>query len=130
MTSTLTTTPDPGRETRGQTPRADRLRTLNLPLPVTVELDDNGRPAAVFSSRCRSTAPPLRQSPDEGEWSRTQEGHGERKTIDSQIETWRVDDEWWREPISRRYVEVVLEGGKHAVLYEDLIANNWFMQMP
>jgi hypothetical protein len=53
----------------------------------------------------------------------------ESKSIEAVIEVWRVDDEWWREVISRRYLEVVLEGGSHVVLYEDLVTGDWFMQM-
>ncbi len=45
-------------------------------------------------------------------------------------ENWRMDDEWWRQPIVRRYVEVVLEGGGRVVLFEDLITGEWFVQMP
>jgi hypothetical protein len=41
-----------------------------------------------------------------------------------------MDDEWWRQPIVRRYVEVVLEGGGRVVLFEDLITGEWFEQMP
>jgi hypothetical protein len=41
-----------------------------------------------------------------------------------------MDDEWWRQPIVRRYVEVVLEGGGRVVLFEDLITGEWFVQMP
>jgi hypothetical protein len=57
-----------------------------------------------------------------GEWT--------RKKVDSVVEVWKVDDEWWRQPISRRYVEVVMHGGKHTVLYLDLTTNEWFEQAP
>ena len=43
-------------------------------------------------------------------------------------EVWRVDDEWWRALITRRYVEVLLEGGKHVMLFEDLASHEWFLQ--
>jgi hypothetical protein len=33
-------------------------------------------------------------------------------------------------PISRRYYEVVLEGGKRVVLFEDLLTDEWFEQKP
>jgi hypothetical protein len=52
------------------------------------------------------------------------------KAVETIIETWYVDDEWWRERIARRYVEVILEGGKHVVLYEDLTGSGWYLQMP
>jgi hypothetical protein len=57
-------------------------------------------------------------------------GTGNEKRIESFGENWRMDDEWWRQPIVRRYVEVVLEGGGRVVLFEDLITGEWFVQMP
>jgi hypothetical protein len=57
-------------------------------------------------------------------------GTGNEKRIESFGENWRMDDEWWRQPIVRRYVEVVLEGGGRVVLFEDLITGEWFEQMP
>ena len=48
--------------------------------------------------------------------------------VESVGETWRVDDEWWRTPISRWYVEVMLHGGKHVMVYKDLLTGNWFSQ--
>ncbi len=56
------------------------------------------------------------------------EGDEKRWRVETVGEVWRVDDEWWRQPISRRYVEVVLEGGKHTVIFEDLNSGHWFMQ--
>lgn len=51
-----------------------------------------------------------------------------RVAVESIGEVWLVDDEWWREPIRRRYVEVMLEGGKHVVLYETLPTGEWYVQ--
>ena len=79
----------------------DRLRALNVPRRVDVELDAEGKPVAVG-----------------------------RQSVESLGETWRVDDEWWRQLISRRYREAILEGGKHVVLFEDLITGEWWMQKP
>jgi len=50
--------------------------------------------------------------------------------IESINETWRIDDEWWRQTISRLYFETMLEGGKRVVLFHDLINGHWFMQQP
>jgi hypothetical protein len=83
--------------------RADRLRALNVPRRVSVTLDAAGRPVAVTAA-----AATLR--------------------VETVGEAWRLDDEWWRQPIVRRYVEVVLEGGKRVVLYEDVATREWFMQ--
>jgi len=73
---------------------------------VEVELDERGAPIVVT----RET------------------GNGKR--VESIGETWRIDDEWWRVPIVRRYVEVILEGGGRVVLLEDLVTGEWFEQMP
>lgn len=56
------------------------------------------------------------------------DGQTVRTRVEAVGETWLVDDEWWRNPIQRRYVEVMLQGGKHIVLYEDRITNEWFEQ--
>ncbi|HXE83744.1 MAG TPA: hypothetical protein VN513_10495 [Gemmatimonadales bacterium] len=50
--------------------------------------------------------------------------------IESINETWRIDDEWWRQIISRLYYEVMLEGGKRVVLFLDLITGSWYLQQP
>lgn len=84
--------------------RADRLRPLNQPYAIEVEVDERGQPLAITAEK--------------------------RRVVEEIIEMWRVDDEWWREPISRRYADVVLEGGAHIVLYEDVLTDEWFMQKP
>ena len=44
-------------------------------------------------------------------------------------EEWRVVDRWWtEEPLSRRYFDVVLESGQHAVVYRDEERRAWFSQ--
>ena len=55
---------------------------------------------------------------------------GSGKRIESIGEMWRIDDEWWRTPIVRRYVEVILEGGGRVVLFEDLSTGEWWIQKP
>lgn len=84
--------------------RADHLRALNAPRRVVVESDVEGRPVAV-------------------------EG-GQRNLIIEILEVWYITDEWWRKPIRRRYVDVILEGGKHTVLFEDIATGEWFEQTP
>jgi len=81
--------------------RTDRLRAINTPRRVEVKLGATGLPVMV-----------------------------KRRAIESVGEIWRIDDEWWRAPIHRRYVEAILEGGKHVVLFEDLITGEWWMQKP
>jgi hypothetical protein len=44
-------------------------------------------------------------------------------------EEWRVLDRWWTdEPVSRRYFEVVLEGGQNTVVFLDCALGRWFTQ--
>jgi hypothetical protein len=84
----------------------DRLRALNAPQRVHVELDEHRMPRVLK----RET--------------------GNEKRVESVGENWRMEDEWWRQPIVRRYVEVVLEGGGRVVLFEDLLTGEWFAQLP
>lgn len=86
--------------------RTDRLRAVNEPQPVTVDLDESGA-ATVGRPDGRTVG-----------------------KIESILESWRIDDEWWRQVISRAYMEVMMEGGKRLVLYQDLTTGQWFAQMP
>jgi hypothetical protein len=44
-------------------------------------------------------------------------------------EEWRVVDRWWtEEPLSRRYFDLVLESGQHAVVYRDEERSAWYSQ--
>ena len=43
-------------------------------------------------------------------------------------ERWRIDDEWWRRPLSREYLTVVLEDGRSLTLYLDLVQGEWWVQ--
>jgi hypothetical protein len=78
------------------------FRALNVPEKIQVELD-NGRPGKVVKSR-------------------------RARVVESVLECWRIDDEWWRKPITRTYYEVVLETGGRVVLFQDLTTNEWWMQ--
>jgi hypothetical protein len=82
---------------------AMKLRALNEPRPASVHADLNGVPVTVVYGRRRLRVEVVR-------------------------ETWRIDDEWWRRPISRIYHTVVLEDGKSVTIYQDLAAGGWFMQ--
>jgi hypothetical protein len=44
-------------------------------------------------------------------------------------ERWRIDDEWWRNTISRDYLDVVLSDGKPLTLYFDRIDQSWYVHM-
>jgi len=40
--------------------------------------------------------------------------------VEAVLETWRIDNEWWRErPVSRVYYRLVLEDGRTVTVYRD-----------
>ena len=88
--------------------RIDRLRALNAPEVVSVELDVIGQPRTV----------------------RRPKNEGSSQAVENILDVWRIDDEWWRLTISRLYYDVMLEGGGHVVLFKDLIAGDWYAQQP
>jgi len=79
------------------------LRSLNEPAPAAVEADGRGVPKAML-------------------W------RGAYKRVAAIHETWRIDDEWWREEIARRYFTVELEGGRRVTVFHDLIVDAWYAQ--
>lgn len=83
---------------------ADRVRPLNLPQPVQVHVDPGSGLPLALRERGRS-----------------------RRIVRVQ-DVWHVDDEWWREPISRRYLQVVLDDGSLRTLFHDRLAGHWFAQ--
>jgi len=83
--------------------KRQNLRPLQSPSPIQVRTDDEGLPAE------------LRQK-------------GKRLRVLAVRERWRIDDEWWRNPISREYYALVLEDGRLIILFQDLVAGGWFGQ--
>jgi len=79
-----------------------QLRPLGSPRHVRVETDPTGAP--------------LRVSPGRGAW----------RGVLSVRERWRIDDEWWRETLSREYFEAILEDGRMVQLYRDLEKDAWY----
>ena len=80
-----------------------RLRPLKSPFPVRVRTDDEGLPAELHQK-------------------------GKRLRVVAVRERWRIDDEWWRDPISREYYALVLENGRPVILFQDLVAGGWYGQ--
>ena len=90
------------------------IRPLNSPSPIQVRTDAEGRPVEVWFGRGGGG---------------TKGRAGTRPERVSAIrEVWRIDDEWWRRPISRLYHEVILENGKLLTLYLDLVEGGWWEQ--
>jgi hypothetical protein len=81
-----------------------RLRPLNRPRPTRVDTNEDGAPTAIHIS-------------------------GRRLAVESALETWRIDDEWWRpQPISRLYWRLLLEDGRTIDVFRDLITGRWARQ--
>ena len=79
-----------------------KLRPLRSPFPIRVRVDD-GLPAEL-------------------------ERRGKRSHVVAVRERWRIDDEWWRDPISREYFALVLDDGRPVVLFRDLVDGEWYGQ--
>lgn len=81
-----------------------RLRPLGTPRKVAVRTDEHGEP--LYVRLPGKTA----------------------RRIEVVRERWRIDDEWWRAPISREYRAVVLDDGRNLTLYHDLLSDAWYVQ--
>ncbi len=93
-----------------------KLRPLNSPRPLDVETDANAcpEPGASRSRRDVPTAVYLA---------------GHRRAVESVLETWRIDDEWWREqPVSRVYWRLFLENGCAVDVYRDAVRGRRYKQ--
>ncbi len=82
---------------------AGKLSPLKEPRPLAVEANEDGLPVAVVLS-------------------------GHRLKVERIEDVWRIDDEWWREEISRLYYRLLLEDGRPLVVFHDLIRGQWCEQ--
>lgn len=81
-----------------------RLRPLNRARPLRVEADESGRPTAAWLSN-------------------------KRFAVEEVLETWRIDDEWWRQrPVSRVYYSLLLEDGRTVTVYRNEASGHWAKQ--
>ncbi len=54
---------------------------------------------------------------------------GRRSAVEEVLETWRIDDEWWRErPVSRMYFSLSLVDGRVMTVFRDEIKGRWWEQ--
>jgi hypothetical protein len=73
---------------------------LNLPRQCRVEATADGRPLRV-----------------------------DGRAVESVREHWLIDEGWWTDtPVRRRYSEIVLDGGRLTVVFEDLRGGGWYRQ--
>ncbi len=83
--------------------RSHQFRALNEPRPIRVRAREDGVPQAVLLDR---------------RWRQVEAVH----------DHWRVEDQWWRQPLSRYYYEVLTDGGTVHVIYQDRLTGAWFLQ--
>lgn len=83
--------------------RPHQFRPLNRPSPIEVLCDAAGLPLFVNVGK-------------------------RRRRVVAILDRWRIDEEWWREPISRLYYEVECEDGTRETIYCDLLQNTWYRQ--
>ena len=75
---------------------APDLRALNLPLPIPVKASETGQPRAVQLGE---------------QWVQVAEV----------VDSWRIDEEWWRQEIVRRYYLLLLEDGQSLTVFHSPI---------
>lgn len=86
------------------TPGADPLRPLNRPRPTTVLTEGaDGRPTILIE-------------------------RGQHRRVARILDGWRIDDEWWRDPIRRRYYRLALDDGRMRTIYRDETDDRWYEQ--
>jgi hypothetical protein len=76
-----------------------QIQPLNLPVALAVEADAQGLPRELAG-----------------------------RPVTGIQDSWRIDDEWWRATISRRYFRVRLEGGVIRTVFQDLQSGSWYAQ--
>jgi|SRR5215217_1249513 len=76
---------------------------INMPQPLMVTLNTDNTPSRVTIN-------------------------GQTVPVTAVLDSWRIDDEWWREEISRRYYLLALADGRTLTLFLDLRSSAWYTQ--
>jgi hypothetical protein len=54
--------------------------------------------------------------------------NGRQIQVSAIMNTWRIDDDWWRDEISRQYFQVELKSGLIITIFHDLVSGRWYEQ--
>ncbi|MDM7999023.1 MAG: hypothetical protein QUS33_03235 [Dehalococcoidia bacterium] len=76
---------------------------LNIPRDIRVTAGEGGNPVSIWMGKRQRRVVRIRN-------------------------VWRIDDEWWRQEISRRYFELELNDGSVVTIFQDLVSGNWSHQ--
>ncbi len=44
------------------------------------------------------------------------------------LNMWRIDEDWWRTPVSRLYYSLELDTGNRMTVFRDIISGRWYKQ--
>ncbi len=44
------------------------------------------------------------------------------------VNMWRIDEEWWRRPVSRLYFQLEMDNGARITVFRDLLGGSWYRQ--
>ena len=98
--------------------RAGGILPLDAPLPVQVEVDGNSQPAAISVPKSRGA---VRKKVSE------REPACQWRQVSEVLDSWRIDDEWWRKTsIARVYYRVVMEDDRSVTIFQDLTTGEWY----
>ncbi len=76
------------------------FKPLNTPVSISVNENQSGRPISVAGQKVASIE-----------------------------DSWRIDDEWWRQArIERMYWSVMLESGRGVTIFRDGVDKKWYKQ--
>ncbi len=117
---------DAARE-RSRYGRAGREPSRNGPSARGVALPAEGRWPPTPLKAPRPLVVEATDGPD-GPVPRWVAWRGKRRAVASVEDDWRVDDEWWRDEISRHYFAVTLADGCRLTLFLDRIMGTWWEQ--
>ena len=82
----------------------DNIRAMNRPLPLEAKNGEDGVPEAFKLP---------------GRWLR----------VESVVDRWHIEDEWWREePGGRRYYQCLVDGGQRVTVFQDQDTGRWHLQ--
>ena len=103
-----------------------QFRSLNMPVPIAVIEDSEGRPVAVavppaINNRPAHSRRLVQQQPTTLKLA--------AQKITAINDLWQVNDEWWREhPISRRYYQITTQSDSRLTVFQDDLNGNWYWQ--
>lgn len=95
---------------------------LNAPREIRVAAAGDGHPASVVRVGGGPAAARVAGRPV------SVRAGGRQQRVARISNEWRIDDEWWRQEISRHYFELELGDGQVITVFCDLTSGKWYQQ--